>query len=142
MAQGEGIGAVRGQDSQGARAQNSGAPADALVEERTRVAVGRNVTVAGRLIFSQPARIEGCFRGEVTSSDLVVIGEEGTIEGKVRAPRLLIMGELRGDVTGSRRVVLGSHSRVYGNIETQSLTVREGAHLDGHVSMTGVKSVD
>ncbi|HYB92447.1 MAG TPA: polymer-forming cytoskeletal protein [Candidatus Binataceae bacterium] len=142
MVEGDHIAVLRGQESQGARSQNSGASADLLVEERTRVAVGRNVTVSGRLIFSQPVRIEGRFKGEVTSTDLVVIGEEGTIEGKVRAPRLMIMGELRGDVAGANRVVLDSHSRVYGNIETQSLTVREGAHLDGHVSMTGARSAD
>ncbi|MGH7781794.1 MAG: bactofilin family protein [Candidatus Binataceae bacterium] len=111
-------------------------PAAAWVEERTRVAVGRNVNVSGRLVFHEPVRIEGRFRGEVSSAELVVISEGATIEGKVRAPRLLIMGELRGDIAGSKRVVLGPHSRVDGNIETESLTICEGAHFDGHVRMT------
>jgi cytoskeletal protein CcmA (bactofilin family) len=111
-------------------------PAAAWVEERTRVAVGRNINVAGRLIFHEPVRIEGRFRGEVSSAELVVISEEGMIEGKVRAPRLLIMGELRGDVEGTRRVVLGPRARVHGNIEAESLTICEGAQLWGHVRMT------
>ncbi|HUY29042.1 MAG TPA: polymer-forming cytoskeletal protein [Candidatus Binataceae bacterium] len=112
-------------------------PGTSWVEERTRVAVGRNVNVSGRLVFHEPVRIEGRFRGEVSSAELVVISEEGTIEGKVRAPRLLIMGELRGDIVGSKRVVLGPHSRVDGNIEAESLTICEGAHFDGHVRMSG-----
>src|SRR6266481_4002278 len=85
-------------------------PSDAGIawaESRTRVAVNRNVNVSGKLIFNEPVRIEGRFRGEVRSIDLVVIGEEGMIEGKVFAPRLLIMGELRGDVVGCDHVVLG-----------------------------------
>ena len=57
----------------------------AWAEERTRVAVGRNVNVAGKLIFHEPVRIEGRFRGEVRSVELVVVGEEGMIEGKVFA---------------------------------------------------------
>ena len=111
-------------------------PTTAWIEERTRVAVGRNINVSGRLIFHEPVRIEGRFRGEVSSAELVVISEEGTIEGKVRAPRLLIMGELRGDVVASKRVVLGPHAKVHGNIEAENLTINEGAHFYGHVQMT------
>ncbi len=113
----------------------------AWAEERTRVAVGRNVNVSGKLIFHEPVRIEGRFRGEVRSVELVVVGEEGMIEGKVCAPRLLVMGELRGDVVGCYRVVLGPRAKFFGNIETRNLTVSEGAHLDGNVRMTQV-SVD
>jgi cytoskeletal protein CcmA (bactofilin family) len=116
--------------------QDAGA---AWAESRTRVAVGRNVNVSGKLIFSEPVRIEGRFRGEVRSVELVVVGEDGMIEGKVFAPRLLIMGELRGDLIGCERVVLGPRARVFGNIETRILAVSEGAHLEGDVHMTGVR---
>jgi cytoskeletal protein CcmA (bactofilin family) len=110
----------------------------AWAEERTRVAVGRNVNVSGKLIFHEPVRIEGRFRGEVRSVELVVVGEEGMIEGKVFAPRLLIMGELRGDVVGCDRMVLGPRAKFFGNIQTRNLIVAEGAHLDGNVRMTGI----
>lgn len=110
-------------------------------EERTRVAVGRNVNVSGKLIFHEPVRIEGRFRGEVRSAELVVVAEGGMIEGRVFAPRLLVMGELRGDVTGCDRVALGPRSRVYGNIETANLSVNEGACLEGFVRVTGISAV-
>ena len=115
--------------------QDAGA---AWAESRTRVAVGRNVNVSGKLIFHEPVRIEGRFKGEVRSIELVVIGEDGMVEGKVFAPRLLIMGELRGDVVGCERVVLGPRAKFFGNIETRDLTVSEGAYLDGNVRMTRV----
>jgi len=114
-------------------------PRDADVvwaEARTRVAVSRNVNVSGKLIFHEPIRIEGRFRGEVRSVELVGIGEDGMLEGKVFAPRLLIMGELRGDVVGCELVLLGRRAKFFGNIETRSLTVAEGAYLDGNVRMT------
>ncbi len=113
--------------------QDAGA---AWAESRTRVAVGRNVNVSGKLIFHEAVRIEGRFRGEVRSVELVVVGEDGMIEGKVSAPRLLIMGELRGDPVGCDRVVLGPRAKVFGNIEARSLTVSEGAYLDGNVRMS------
>src|ERR1035437_2954393 len=110
----------------------------AWAEQRTRVAVGRNVNVSGKLIFQQPVRIEGRFRGEDSSVELVVVGEDGMIEGKVFAPRLLLMGELRGDVVGCDRVVLGPRAKFFGNIETRNLTESEGAYLDGNIRMTRV----
>jgi cytoskeletal protein CcmA (bactofilin family) len=110
----------------------------AWAESRTRVAVGRNVNVSGKLIFHEPVRIEGRFKGEVRSVELVVIGEVGMVEGKVFAPRLLVMGELRGAAVGCDRVVLGPRAKFFGDIETRSLTVTEGAYLDGNVRMTRV----
>jgi cytoskeletal protein CcmA (bactofilin family) len=110
----------------------------AWAEERTRLAVGRNINVSGKLIFNEPVRIEGRFRGEVRSVELVVIGEDGMVEGKVCAPRLLVMGELRGDVVGCERIVLGTRAKVFGNIEARNLTIREGAYFEGGVRMTGI----
>lgn len=105
-------------------------PARTWIEERTRVAVSRNINVSGKLVFQEPVRIEGNFRGEVSSSDLVVISEEGAIDGLVKTPRLLILGELRGEAIGSKTVVLGPRARVKGRIEADRLTVCEGARLD------------
>ena len=62
-----------------------------------------------------------------------MVGEDGMIEGKVFAPRLLIMGELRGEIVGCARVVLGPRARFYGNIDTRNLTMAEGAYLNGNV---------
>jgi cytoskeletal protein CcmA (bactofilin family) len=107
------------------------APGQAWIEERTRVAVSRNINVSGKLVFQEPVRIEGRFRGEVSSSDLVVISEEGTVDGRVKTPRALILGELQGDIIGSKSVVLGPRSRVRGRIEAERLTVCEGARLEG-----------
>ena len=110
----------------------------AWAEARTRVAVGRNVNVSGKLIFHEPVRIEGRFRGEVRSAELVVVGETGMIEGRVFAPRLLVMGELRGEVVGCERIVLGPRAKFFGDIETRNITIAEGAYFEGNVRMTGV----
>ena len=63
----------------------------------------------------------------------MVISEEGAVEGRVRTPRVLILGDLHGEIIGARSIVLGPHARVAANIETESLTVCEGAVLEGDV---------
>ena len=108
-------------------------PSADWAEERTRIAVERNVNISGRLAFQEPVRIEGNFRGEVSSSEMVVISDHGSVEGRVRTPRLLVLGVLRGDIIDTRLVVLGPRARVFGRIETDVLRVCEGALLDGDV---------
>jgi cytoskeletal protein CcmA (bactofilin family) len=100
------------------------------IEERARVAVNRNVRIAGRLVFQEPIRIEGHFRGEVSSSDLVIISEDGSVNGRMRSPRLVVLGELEGDIINSKSVVLGPRSRFKGKIEADSLIICEGASLN------------
>jgi cytoskeletal protein CcmA (bactofilin family) len=110
-------------------------PMQAWVDERTRVAVGRNTNISGKLIFQEPVRIEGRFRGEVSSVELLVVTAEGYIEGKIRAPRLLVLGEVRGDVIGALQVVLGPAATVNGRIQANSLTICEGATFNGDIQM-------
>jgi cytoskeletal protein CcmA (bactofilin family) len=100
------------------------------VEERARIAVNRNVRVAGHLVFQEPIRIEGHFRGEVSSSELVVISEDGSVGGRIRSPRLVVLGELEGDITASKSVVLGPRSRFKGKLEADNVTICEGARLN------------
>lgn len=109
------------------------APGRSWIEERTRIAVSRNINVSGRLIFQEPVRIEGRFRGEISSSELVVISEGALVEGRTRTPRLLVLGELQGEVLGSKSVVLGPHAKVNAKVETENLTVCEGAQLEGDI---------
>ncbi len=118
------------------------APGQAWIEERTRVAVSRNINVSGKLVFQEPVRVEGHLRGEVTSSDLVVISEGGVVDGRVKTPRLLVLGTLHGDIIGSKSVVLGPRSRVKGRVEVESLTVCEGARLEGDVVVGRARDKD
>jgi cytoskeletal protein CcmA (bactofilin family) len=104
--------------------------------ERARLVIARGANVSGRLIFGEAVRIDGNFRGEVRSNDLVVVGDVGMVEGKVYAPRLVVMGELRGDVIGAERVMLAARARVTANIEAHQLVVAEGARFEGTVRRT------
>jgi len=115
------------------RSSQSHVPSEEWIEERTRVAVSRNVNVSGHLVFQEAVRIEGRFRGDISSTDLVVISSAGVVDGAIRAPRALILGKLHGAVIGSKTVALGPHAWVDGRIETESLTVSEGARLDADI---------
>ena len=96
-----------------------------------RPSLGADTVVTGRLSFTVPTRIDGTLRGEVRASELLVIGEDGFVDGTVRAQQLVVLGHVRGDVRGAERVEIGPGGRLTGTIETRSLVVREGGQLDG-----------
>ncbi len=102
----------------------------AWIDDRMRVAVGRNINISGKLAFSGPARIDGQFRGEISSTDLVVISETGAVDARVRTPRIMILGEFHGEVIGATAVVVGPSAHLKGRVETATLTVHEGARIE------------
>jgi cytoskeletal protein CcmA (bactofilin family) len=116
-------------------------PAGGWAGERTRVAVGANTNVAGKLIFQEPVRIEGTFKGDVSSSDLVVIAPGAKIiDGRVRAARLLVLGQLTGDSVDAERVVIGPQATVNADIHTAYLTIHDGARFNGRILMQQPRS--
>ena len=96
-----------------------------------RPSLGPETSVSGRLSFTMPTRIDGKLRGEVRATDLLLIGEQGYVEGIVRVPKLIVLGEVRGEVRGAERVEIGPGGRVMGRVEAHSLVVQDGGCLDG-----------
>ncbi len=79
------------------------------------------------------AQILGRFKGDVTLSGRVVIGESSKVEAKVHADSAEISGDFKGEVK-ARSVTLTEKARVQGSVEAQILVVREGAQLNGAIS--------
>jgi cytoskeletal protein CcmA (bactofilin family) len=89
----------------------------------------------GKLSFKDTVRIDGRFRGEISSENTLIVGESGEIEANINSKTVAISGSVVGDVVASMKVVLHKTGRVEGNIETKSLVVEEGAVIEGHVRM-------
>lgn len=93
----------------------------------------------GKLTFKDTVRIDGQFRGEITSQNTLIVGETGEILATVRSREVVISGSVTGDVFASERLVLHKTARVEGDVEAASLTIEEGAILNGKVSMGGIR---
>jgi cytoskeletal protein CcmA (bactofilin family) len=91
----------------------------------------------GDLKFKGSFRIEGYFKGTITSDSLLVIGEKGKVEADVKVGQLVINGEIHGTLHASDRVEIHNRGRVYGTILTPRLIVEEGAFLDATCQTQG-----
>lgn len=100
--------------------------------------IGRRVKIVGDVNFSGGLYVEGEIKGSVVAQSdaadaVLTIAEEGRIEGEVRAPHLVINGQLAGDVFASERVELGPQAKVQGNINYKVVEMAAGAMLTGRL---------
>lgn len=91
----------------------------------------------GELTFKGSFRIEGTFKGTITSDSLLVIGERGKVEADVKVGQLVINGEIRGTLQATDRVEVHDKGRVFGTILAPTLVVEEGAYIEATCQTKG-----
>jgi cytoskeletal protein CcmA (bactofilin family) len=97
--------------------------------------VGSNSKVNGDLFFSGGCHVDGRVKGNVgadpDSDSALTISEDGTVEGGVSVPYVVLNGIVRGDVAPSQRVELGPTARVIGNVYYNLIEMAIGAEING-----------
>ncbi len=89
----------------------------------------------GKLSFRDTVRIDGRFRGEISSENTLIVGESGEIEASIHSHTVAVSGSVSGDIHAKKKVVLHKSARVHGNIETVCLAIEEGAVVNGQIKM-------
>ena len=102
-----------------------------MAEEKATV-IDAQADVEGKL-KGKDAVVQGRFRGEITLSGRLVLGEGARVEAVVTADAVEVAGELKGDLH-ARSVTLTEKARVQGTVDAKVLVVREGAWVSGSVS--------
>ncbi|TBU88617.1 bactofilin family protein [Phytopseudomonas dryadis] len=86
----------------------------------------------GNLGFQGAVQVDGRVLGDIhTEEGLVRVSVDGLVEGEVRAPHIVIDGEIIGDVYASQHVELGSRARVRGNLYYALMEMAMGAQVEG-----------
>ena len=90
----------------------------------------------GKLVFNEIVRLDGAFRGEVTSHDTLIVGESADIQADVQVGTLILSGKFKGNIKAKSRVELRAPAQVDGTVETPALSVEDGVILNGTITMT------
>lgn len=91
--------------------------------------------INGELRFDDTFRVDGHLQGKTTSDGVLIVGEEGRVEGEIRVGQLFVSGTVHGSVEASDRVEIAAGARVEADVDTPVLVVEEGAHFSGGCSM-------
>ncbi len=98
--------------------------------------LGAGTQYHGQFNFQGVVRIDGGVIGDIISDGVLVLGEEGTVEGRIRVAELMASGRIVGDVEATRRVVLHKSANLCGNLLSPAVVVEDGAVVNGLVRMT------
>ena len=92
--------------------------------------------IEGKYTFSGTVMLNGKFRGEINTSDTLIVGEKGVVQATIRAGIVLVSGQVIGNVLAAERVELRGRARVFGDVEAPVVVVEEGVLFEGHCRMT------
>jgi cytoskeletal protein CcmA (bactofilin family) len=97
--------------------------------------VGKGSSFEGTLKVEQSLRVDGRVKGHISTTDSLVIGKEGEIEGEINTKNAVIGGRVRAKVNASGKVVLESKAIFIGEMKTARLVIDDGAVFEGRCSM-------
>src|SRR5574340_1197168 len=80
-------------------------------------------------------RINTHIKGEVECAGLVVLADQGEVEGIIRARFISIAGKVKGTIHASEKVEIKATGVVLGDIHTPSLFIMPGGYFDGECNM-------
>jgi len=117
-------------DIKGKAPQESG-PKSAPGSQGLNCLVAKGTRIEGQFAAAEDTRIDGEIKGEVKCERKLVAGEGSHIEGKIWAAEAVFMGAITGDIVISGAVQLTSTAVINGNLSAKTLSVDEGAQLNG-----------
>ncbi len=98
--------------------------------------LGAGSVFEGKLHFEGQVRIDGTFTGEITTTDLLIIGEGAKVSATINCGSVEIKGDITGNVNASDSITLRPTARVQADIYAPSLVVDKGAVFEGNSRMT------
>ncbi len=91
----------------------------------------------GTIIFKDPVnlRINGSFEGKLETCGSLTIGENANVRADIQGDKMIIAGKVTGNLVAIESISLIPPAVVRGNVQTPSLSVADGAVLDGQLRM-------
>jgi len=105
------------------------------VSHEINVILQKGTFLEGRLQFEGTARLDGHFKGEIFTPDILVIGADGKVSGQIEADVVIISGNFEGEIFATHRVEIQAPAVVKGVIQSVVLQIEEGAVFEGKTRM-------
>ncbi|HLV96549.1 MAG TPA: polymer-forming cytoskeletal protein [Candidatus Acidoferrales bacterium] len=97
----------------------------------------QGVRVEGKLELPGTFRLDSRLRGSITSGEMLILGENASVEGEIDGNAVTIAGRFEGKIQARSRVEIQAKAIVRAEIHTPCLIVEPGAIVDGscHVAI-------
>ncbi len=92
--------------------------------------IGADISIVGDLSSEGEVQIDGFVDGDIRTKTLL-IGESATVKGEIVGDTVRVYGRFTGLIK-ARAVTLTKSARVVADILHETLSIEDGASLDGH----------
>ena len=103
------------------------------VNEVSRISSG--TIIKGEIISPNDIRIDGNFKGKISSKGRVVIGDKAVINGDIICENVDLWGEITGGLYVRDTLSLKEGCKVNGDLHVRRLVVELGAQFNGNCKM-------
>ncbi|WP_221792917.1 bactofilin family protein [Oceanobacter mangrovi] len=112
-----------------AKDKSSNVQYDTLISAKTEI--------TGDVRFSGGLHVDGVIKGnllaEAGGSAVLRISNKGRVEGEIKAPNIIINGEVSGDVHAFEYIELAKDARVTGDVYYKAMEMVLGACVNGQL---------
>lgn len=102
--------------------------------------LGKGSEFEGKLAFEGKVRIDGSFTGEISTNDLLQVGDGAKVQAEISCGTVIVEGEVIGNIKATQAVELRRPAKVHGDITTPSLVIEKGVIFEGKSHMESASS--
>jgi len=103
--------------------------------------LGRGTTFEGKLHFSGLVGIDGGFRGDILSDDVLIIGEGADVSGEIDVATVIIKGgQVNANIRAKNSIELYVPAHVSGTLHSPEVFMDKGVQFSGTCTMAPVES--
>jgi cytoskeletal protein CcmA (bactofilin family) len=99
--------------------------------------IAANTEVCGDIRFEDQLYINGRVSGNIIadaeSEATLVVSEEGSVNGEIRVPNVVVNGSVEGNIYASTRMELAAKAQVKGSVYYKLIEMQLGAMVDGQL---------
>lgn len=121
-----------------------GSSARAARRQNDTTLIAAGTRIEGDVLFSGTLELEGVVNGEIRAHGddeaVLRILPGGRVNGSVRAPVVVINGEVDGNVFSNEHVELAAGAVIHGDVEYSLIEMTRGAQVNGRLVYRAVPS--
>jgi cytoskeletal protein CcmA (bactofilin family) len=102
--------------------------------------LGRGTSFEGKLHFEGRVRIDGAFKGEIRSEDVLIIGDGAEVTAEIEVATVIVRGGVvNGNIRAKTSLEIHAPARVVGNIHSPTVFIDRGVEFQGTCRMDAVE---
>ena len=97
--------------------------------------IAAGTTFTGDIVSTGDCRVDGTFKGNISSTSKIFIGKSGMVEGEIKCLSIEIEGQAKANITASELLSLKASAVLNGNIRVSKIAIEPGANFAGNCIM-------